>query len=129
MSLSQLLAERESDCTVGLLGDRPLVTIGVIERGEIEVVYDGTVQVMRPETRVEPVSGWERQLSLIQAAVPVVATSRRTEADEFAREFERVRDYAIARHLDGFYNREALNAFLREFGLAEYDPDADTSKD
>jgi hypothetical protein len=124
ISLQRLMAKQDTDCATGVLEDgREIVTLGVVDRGEIEVVLDGVVQVVRPEILVTPVDELERMVMLLRTASKIAHDSRRTAETEFTGVLERVRDYAIARHEEGEFCREGLNEFLRTFGWPEYDPD------
>jgi hypothetical protein len=130
ISLQRLMAKQDTDCATGVLEDgREIVTLGVVDRGEIEVVLDGVVQVVRPEILVTPVDELERMVMLLRTASKIAHDSRRTAETEFTGVLERVRDYAIARHEEGEFCREGLNEFLRTFGWPEYNPDQDEEDD
>ncbi len=126
ISLQRLMAKQDTDCATGVLEDgREIVTLGVVDRGEIEVVLDGVVQVVRPEIRVVPVDEPERMILLLRTASKIAHDRRRSAETEFTGALERVRDYAIGRYRSGDICLTGLNQFLREFGWLEFDPDAD----
>src|SRR4051812_49901123 len=109
ITLQRLMDRQDTQCATGLLDGREIVTVGVVERGEIEVVLDGVVQVVRQETRVAAVEEPEQQVVLLRTAAHLAHTRRRQAEAEFAGVLDRIRDYAIARHEEGEYCREGLN--------------------
>jgi hypothetical protein len=123
LTLARLMARQNTDCATALLDGQEVVTLGVVAGGDIEVVIDGQVKVVGRDTRVVPVEEPQRQVMLLATAALIASRSRRTAAIQFAGIYNRVRDYAIARHEDGLFCREGLNAFLRAFDWPEYDPD------
>ena len=129
LTLARLMARQNTDCATALLDGQEVVTLGVVASGDIEVVIDGQVKVIGRDTRVVPVDEPQRQVMLLATAATIASHSRRAAAIAFAGTYERVRDYAIARHEDGLFCREGLNAFLRAFDWPEYDPDDDEDEE
>jgi hypothetical protein len=115
--------------TVVRLDDRDAVVLTMAGTAEVEV-WTGTGLRRYPATTaaaelVDPV----RQETALRAALCWLHQEQRTAVAEqqaqgrrHAGKLNRIRDYAIEAHRDGDICQDGLNAFLRHFNLAEYEP-------
>jgi hypothetical protein len=127
-TLGSLVLQQPLDGTVAIDGQEGVV-LGREDGGWLVEVYQGgVIRPYKPDTAVTMLSESERQAPLLREALLLVDSLRRRAAEQQERQtaeyhdvLSRIRDYAIARYVDGGICHEGLNEFLREFGMPEYD--------
>lgn len=96
----------------------------------LEVFTDESGITVLPEgTEATEITEPSRKVGLVIRAFLAVDEARRQSEQQHARERQlhgatltEIRRYAIEKHHEDFYCLDGLNAFLRAFGLPEYDP-------
>ena len=100
------------------------VILRYTDDGDVEVCRSGGTMATQPASAMgvrqhDPA----RREHALRAAVTTLDTERRHLARDHAETLGRIRAAAIEKHEDGGeICRDGLNAFLREFGLDEYEP-------
>jgi hypothetical protein len=124
-TLEKLMLEQQSNGAIGIVDAREAVTLGPVEGGLIEVFTGDAIELFAPEVTVTAIEEAGQQVTLLRAALLFVNQRYRGTQREFREVLGRIRDYAIARHQEGEFCEDGLNAFLRTFDLAEYHSDKD----
>jgi hypothetical protein len=124
-TLESLMGQQQSNGAVGVVDGHEAVILGPVEGGLVEVYFDEAIQMFAPEAMATEIGEPERQARLLRDTLLLVNQRRRDTQREFREVLGRIRDYAIARHQEGEFCEDGLNAFLREFDLAEYYSDED----
>lgn len=119
-TLDSLMDQQQSNGAVGVIDGHEAVILGPVEGGLVEVYFDDAIQMFAPEATATEVDEPEQQARLLRGALLLVNQRRRDTQREFREVLDRIRQYAIARHEDGEFCEEGLNAFLRAFGMPEY---------
>jgi hypothetical protein len=119
-TLQSLVLAQPGIGAAAIVDGQDSVVLSTSGSNPIEIFSSGGVQLFQPDTPVAVLDDAARQAAVLRDALAHAEGLRREQLDEHGQVLANIRQYAINRHVEGEFCREGLNAFLQEFGLAEY---------